>query len=250
MSDTFPVHDLLAARNLLCVQPHYDDNDIGAGGTLARLAELGARIHYVTVTDDLVGVLDPDLPDQAAKRQLREEQRAAGEIIGVAAHDWLDYPDAGDYDYFALRRDLIRLLRRLRPDFVLTCDPWLPYEAHRDHVVCGRATADAVCLQGLPRVRTDPETDAAFEPHAITALALTWSAAPNTTIEVTAHRERKHRALDCYRAQFRQEDLRLLHAALEAQERAWAEGTGFAFAERFKVLRPFELHCNVNAVGG
>jgi LmbE family N-acetylglucosaminyl deacetylase len=245
-----PVPDLLAARRLVCVQPHYDDNDIGAGGTLARLAEAGAEIHYVTVTDDLAGVLDPDLPDEDATRRLRDEQRAAAAHVGVAEQHWLGYPDAGDYDYFALRRDLIRLLRRLRPDFVLACDPWLPYEAHRDHVTCGRATADAVCLQGLPRICTDPETDRDWQPHAITALALYWSAAPNTSVDVSAHRERKHRALDCYRAQFRDDDLRLLHAALEAQERAWAEGTDFAFAERFKVLRPFQLHCNVNAVGG
>jgi len=247
MSNPFPVPDLLAARNLLCVQPHYDDNDIGAGGTLARLSELGARIHYVTVTDDLVGVLDPDLSDEAAQRQLRDEQRAAGDIIGVASQEWLGYPDAGDYDYFALRRDLVRVMRRVRPDVVLTCDPWLPYEAHRDHIQCGRATADAVCLQGLPRLRTDPEVDAAYEPHAITAIAFAWSAASNTTVDVSDHRERKHRALDCYRAQFREEDLTLLHAALDARERAWAQDTDASHAECFKVLRPFQLHCNVDA---
>ena len=53
-----PTPDLLRARRLLCVQPHYDDNDIGAGGTIARLADAGAEVHYLTVTDDVVGVLD------------------------------------------------------------------------------------------------------------------------------------------------------------------------------------------------
>ncbi len=36
--------DLLTARNVLCVQPHYDDNDLGAGGTVARLKSLGATV--------------------------------------------------------------------------------------------------------------------------------------------------------------------------------------------------------------
>jgi LmbE family N-acetylglucosaminyl deacetylase len=30
-----PTPDVFSARRVLCVQPHYDDNDIGAGGTLA-----------------------------------------------------------------------------------------------------------------------------------------------------------------------------------------------------------------------
>ncbi len=39
-----PVPDLGAAKRLLCIQPHYDDNDIGAGGTIAALGDAGADI--------------------------------------------------------------------------------------------------------------------------------------------------------------------------------------------------------------
>ena len=62
---------LREARRVLCVQPHYDDNDLGIGGTVAALADAGAEVHYLTATDDLVGVLDPDLPDAEATRRLR-----------------------------------------------------------------------------------------------------------------------------------------------------------------------------------
>ncbi len=242
-----PSPDLLAARHVLAVQPHYDDNDIAAGGTLAALRERGARLTYVTVTDYLAGVLDRALSDAEAGERLRSEQREAGAVIGVERQHWLGYPDAGRFDRFDVRQDLIRLIRSERPDVLLTCDPWLPYEMHPDHVRCGLAAAEAACLQALPRIRTDPEIDRAYEPYSLAAVAFYWSAAPNTTIDVSRHRERKHRALDCYRAQLRDDELRGLHAALERQEREWARGTPYAHAEVFKVLRPAQLHCNPGA---
>ncbi len=73
-----PIPDLLRAQRLLCVQPHYDDNDIGAGGTIARLALAGAEVHYLTVTDDLVGVLDRELSDAAARARLSRSSCARG----------------------------------------------------------------------------------------------------------------------------------------------------------------------------
>jgi LmbE family N-acetylglucosaminyl deacetylase len=239
------VPDLLEARDVLCVQPHYDDNDIAVGGSLARLHELGARITYVTVADDLLGVLDPELSDDAAKRQLRGEQAAAGEHIGVAEQHWLDLPDAGRWDPIDLRDELVRIMRRVRPDWVMTCDPWLPYEAHQDHVRCGLATAQAVSLQGLPRLRLQPEEP--FEPHAITAVGFYWSHAANTTVDVSTHREAKHRAIDCYRTQFREDEMKLLHAVLEHREREYAVGLPYSHAERLKVLYTHQLHCDPGA---
>lgn len=247
MSPRFPAPDLLEASHVLCVQPHYDDNDIAAGGTLATLHARGARLTYVTVSDDLVGVIDPTLPDEEAARRLRGEQLEAGKLVGVDRHHWLGYPDAGDWDAHALRQDLIRILRSERPDAVLTCDPWLPYEFHRDHVRCGLAVAEAACLQGLRRLKTDPEVDAAYEPYALSMIAFYWTQAPNTTIDISGHRAAKHQAIDCYRSQFGDEELRGLHAILAGQEREWAEATPYTHAERFKVLRPFQLHCNVDA---
>jgi LmbE family N-acetylglucosaminyl deacetylase len=52
MESVIPTPDIFQAKKILCVQPHYDDNDIGAGGTLAKLHEAGAEIIYLTVTDD------------------------------------------------------------------------------------------------------------------------------------------------------------------------------------------------------
>ena len=96
-----PIPDLLRAKTVLCVQPHYDDNDIGAGGTIARLAQGGAEVHYLTVTDDVVGVLDRALSDADARTRLAAEQLRAGAELGVRAQHRLDFPDAGEWSPFA-----------------------------------------------------------------------------------------------------------------------------------------------------
>jgi LmbE family N-acetylglucosaminyl deacetylase len=243
-----PIPDLLRAQRLLCVQPHYDDNDIGAGGTIARLALAGAEVHYLTVTDDIVGVLDRGLSDAAARSQLEAEQLRAGLELGVRAQHRLDFPDAGDWSRFALRREVVRQLRLLRPDFVLTVDPWLPYEAHQDHVRTGFAVAEACLLFGLPRFSSgDAALDAEFEIFRLRGIGFYFSAAANTVVDIGATRARKHRALDAYTAQFTPAGLEALHTALEHKERAWAAGRGFEHGEAFKVLAPGHLHVNLDA---
>lgn len=234
--------DLSGAKTILAVQPHYDDNDIPAGGTLAALAGNGAVLYYLTVTDDLVGVVDQSLSDEEMAARLKDDQRRAGEIIGVAGHYWLGNPDAGQYDYFAVRRDIIKHIRMLRPDFLFTCDPWLPYEAHHDHILAGRAAAEAAILYNFTRIQTDPQIDAQFEPYDLTGVVFYGTAHANTIFDITPTREKKHRAIDSYRAQFTVEDMQMLHLFLDFKERGCAAGESFSHGEPLKVLRPLYLH--------
>jgi LmbE family N-acetylglucosaminyl deacetylase len=239
------VPDLFAAHRVLCVQPHYDDNDIGAGGTIARLADAGAEVHYLTVTDDLAGVLDASLSDAEATRRLRAEQAEAGALIGVRDQHWLGYPDAGDWDVFAARREIVRAIRTLRPDLVLTPDPWLRHELHPDHLRTSRAVAEACMFHGLPRIRTDPEVDRGYTPHALTAIVFYFTVEPNLVVDIAKTRERKHRALDAYRAQFTPDQLKLLHVGLERKEREWASGKDFTHGEALRVMHPRQLHVGI-----
>ena len=240
-----PVPNLREAKRILAIQPHYDDNDIGAGGALAALAGGGAEVDYLTVTDDLVGVLDATLSDEEATARLRSEQESAGTEIGVKRQFWLGFPDAGDYDHHTLRREIIRHIRMLRPDFLFSVDPWLPYEAHGDHLKTGRAVTEAALLYGFPRLATDPEIDRDYQSHTLLGIALYFTLKPNQIFDISEFRERKHRAIDAYRAQFTSESLEQLHRGLDFVERAWAEGKAFSHGEALKVLSPAQLHCGL-----
>ncbi len=241
-----PTPDIFSARRVLCIQPHYDDNDIAAAGTLARLAQGGAEIYYLTVTDDLMGILDASLSGEAAAAALRHDQEAAGRIIGVKEQSWLGYPDARPYDPFAIRCDLLRSLRLLQPDLIFTPDPWLTYEAHRDHIQTGLAAAEAVIFCGLTRIASsDPAVDAAYNGHSILGVAFYYTREPNEIIDVTSTWAAKTSAVRCYEAQFKPDGMDELVMALELKSRQVAANRAFEHGEPLKILHPSALHCGI-----
>ncbi len=241
-----PIPDIFSAKRVLCVQPHYDDNDIGAGGTLARLAKNGADLFYLTVTDDLMGVADASLSREAAEQLLKRDQFAAGKVIGVKEQYWLGYPDAGEYDYFALRRDILKYIRWLQPDFVFAPDPWLTYEAHRDHIQTGLATAEAIIFSGMTRIASsDPKVDTAYKDHSILGVAFYYTREPNEIMDITSTWETKLSAVKCYEAQFNSEGMDELMMALEFKSRQVCSGKDFEHGEPLKILHPSALHCGI-----
>lgn len=243
IESVLPVPDIYAARRILCIQPHYDDNDIGAGGTLALLRRNGAELFYLTATDDLMGVVDQSLSDEAAAVALRRDQYGAAEIIGVQQQAWLGYPDAGDYDYFDLRRDFLKHIRLIRPDFVLTVDPWLTYEAHRDHIQTGLAAAEAVMFAGLTRIASsDPAVDATYGGHDVGGIAFYHTREPNRIVDITGTWDAKAAAVRCYETQFTPDEMQRKIASLEAKSRQHAAGQPFARGEALKVLHTGALH--------
>jgi LmbE family N-acetylglucosaminyl deacetylase len=241
-----PIPDIFSARRVLCIQPHYDDNDIGAGGTIARLSQVGAEIYYLTVTDDLMGVVDTSLSPEAVAKMLQRDQEAAGQIMGVKEQIALGYPDGGKYDYFDLRSNLLKYMRSIQPDFVFAPDPWLAYEAHHDHIQTGLAAAEAVLLAGVTKIASsDPAIDAAYQEHDIQGIAFYYTREPNEIIDITLTWETKLAAVRCYKAQFTPSGMAELVMALDNKLRQVADGKPYEHGEPLKLLNPRALHCGL-----
>ena len=241
-----PTPDISSAKRILCIQPHYDDNDIGAAGVLTQLAKNGAEIIYLTVTNDLMGVVDDSLSDEEAAQALKRDQFAAAKIVGVKEQYWLGYPDAGEYGYFDVRRDLLKHIRLIKPDFVFTCDPWLTYEGHRDHIQTGLATVEAVMFTGLKKIASsDPEVDSVYEGHSINGIAFYFTREPNMIADITSTWEDKIGALRCYEAQFTHEDMEQLVMAMDMKSQQVTQGQGFSRGEPLKVLHTSALHVGI-----
>ena len=241
-----PIPNIFEAKRILCIQPHYDDNDIAAAGILTHLAKNGAEIIYLTVTNDLMGVVDDSLSDEEAARVLKRDQFAAAKIVGVQEQYWLGYPDAGEYGYFDVRRDLLKYIRLLKPDFIFTCDPWLTYEAHHDHIQTGLATSEAVMFAGLTKIASsDPEVDSAYEGHSIQGIAFYFTREPNLIADISSTWEEKIGALRCYGAQFSPADMEQLLVAMDAKSQQVAQGQSFARGEPLKVLHTNALHVGI-----
>jgi len=104
-----------------------------------------------------------------------------------------------------------------------------------------------VLFRDMPRFRTKPEIDEGHVPHPVRGLVLYFTIEPDLVFDIDAVRERKHRALDAYRAQFTAAGLRGLHAAVGALEARWAATAAFTHGEALRLLRPDELHVGLAA---
>lgn len=186
----------------LAVYAHPDDAEISCGGTLARWAAAGAEVHVVVCTLGDKGSADPaDDPARLAERR-RAESQAAAEVLGLAGCHRLDHPDGEVENTPELRREIVALVRSLRPEVVVCPDPTAVifgdrYFNHRDHRVVGWATLDAVA----PAAANPHYFPDAGPPHAVGTALLSGTLEPNVYVDVTASIDRKIDALFCHRSQ-------------------------------------------------
>ena len=133
---------------MLCVAAHPDDLDFGASGTIAGFVRDGIDVTYLLCTRGDQGGFD-DTP-RAQMPVLREkEQRDAAAAVGVHDVRFLDgYRDGWLEPTFDLQRDIVRVIRHVRPERMLIPSPERNWErigaSHPDHLAAGEAAIRAV----------------------------------------------------------------------------------------------------------
>lgn len=131
----------------LIVVAHPDDADFGCAGTSATWSDAGIEVTLLVVTRGEQGGLPGADPD--AIPGIREaEQRAASAHVGIADVRFLDgYRDGWVEPTFDLQRDIVRVIREVRPQRVLAQSPKRSYErihgSHPDHLAAGEAVVRA-----------------------------------------------------------------------------------------------------------
>jgi LmbE family N-acetylglucosaminyl deacetylase len=145
----------------LCVVAHPDDLEFGAAAAVARWTGQGKRVVYCMVTSGEAGI-DGMAPDEC--RVVREaEQVESARVVGVSEVDFLGLPD-GVLEYgVALRAAIAAVVRRHRPDIVITGnfrDTWGGVNLNQaDHIAVGKAVVDAVRDAGNRWIFADQLTD-------------------------------------------------------------------------------------------
>lgn len=245
VSAFFAPPEILNAKRVLCIQPHPDDNEIGMGGTIAALAARGCEIHYLTVTNgDLgqpVGPADP----AAIAAVRRQEAEAAGRALGASVFHFFEEPDGSLRDIPALAGRIAELMRTIQPEVIFCPDSWALYEAHQDHVVTGKAAAQAFissALAGYPR-------GTGTQPWQAGAIGFYFTQNPNTVVDVTDTFEQKFAAMALHHTQLNEELLGLYRVYFTMQGQRLAQDKGFALGEGLKVLGPLHMHCFTEAPG-
>jgi LmbE family N-acetylglucosaminyl deacetylase len=193
-------------EHVLVLMAHPDDPEFAAGGLLAQWSRAGSQITYVIVTDGSTGSDDPEMtgPKLAAIRET--EQRAAAGVLGVNEIIFLGYPDGGVFNTQALRRDLVRQIRKYRPDLVITHDPTARLIGdtrinHPDHLAVGDTALNAVFPLARDRLSFPELLEEGLEPHKVMTVYLGMTDQPNFIADISATFEIKISALKEHKTQ-------------------------------------------------
>lgn len=136
-------------QKAMVIVAHPDDIEFSCAGTVARWVKDGAEVVYVLCTSGDVGIAEPGMTKEKAAKIREAEQLAAAQVVGVKDVIFLREPDGMLENTMALRKRLVREIRRFKPEVVICGDPTVvlarsDYINHPDHRAAAGAALDAV----------------------------------------------------------------------------------------------------------
>lgn len=193
---------------ILAVGAHPDDIDIGYSGSIAKWIQEGAEAYYLVLTDGSKGSENPHITNQELTKLRKAEQEKAANLLGVQKVIFLDFIDGELENTPSLRKQIIKIIRQIKPTTVICSDPTFYYDENRhfinhpDHRIAGEATVD--CVYPFARnARTFPELLAeGLESHVVEELLLTSFTKANYFIDISETIDRKIAAISAHKSQF------------------------------------------------
>jgi len=178
-------------NSILVIGPHPDDQELGMGGTIARLVSQGHKVHLVDMTNG-----EPT-PRGSVETRARESAEAA-RILGVQ-RTLLGLPNRQVIHDIESRHKLAAVIRVHRPNILFV--PY-PVDAHPDHVAVTRIAEDARFDAKLTKTDIPGEP---WHPKRIIyyfCTHLRLNIAPSICIDISAQIDQKMAAVAAYQSQF------------------------------------------------
>ncbi|MGB7051715.1 MAG: PIG-L deacetylase family protein [Acidimicrobiales bacterium] len=226
---------------ILVVTAHPDDVDFGAAGSVAVWTHAGVEVAYCIVTDGDAGGSDLSVSRTEMAKLRQDEQRKAAATVGVSQVHFLGFPDGRLEPGLELRRAVTAVIRRFRPDRVVTQSPernWERiYASHPDHLAAGEAAICAVYPDARNPFAFPDLLEEGLEPHLVPELWLMATERADRAIDVTVFFDAKLAALRSHVSQVGDGE------QLDQLLRSWMTGTARAaglpdgaLAEAFQVV--------------
>ncbi len=222
-------------NNVLVFAAHPDDELLGLGGTVRRLANEGVTVRAVIMAEGLTSREERrDDADMSTLEDLQADARRAAEIIGYKSIDFCGLPD-NRMDGLELL-DVVKLVsqyvEKYQPDTIFT-------HHHGDLNIDHRITCEAVFTACRPVGEYTVKRVYAFE----TPSSSEWNYnypepfMPNVYFDVTETLEAKIQGMACYRTESTVYPHPRSPEALRSLGRLRGSNVGFKMAEGFMLLR-------------
>ena len=222
--------------NVLVIAAHPDDEVLGCGGTMARLAQEGHDVHIIILGEGITSRFNQR--EQADARQITElhgHSRKVGELLGAKEVVLASLPD-NRFDTVPLL-DVVKiiedLVKKLRPQIVYTQHGG---DLNMDHVVTFRATLIATRpMSDCPVRSVYAYPVASSSEWAFQQFSPSFS--PNLFVDVTQTLELKIKAMQLYESEARPFPHPRSPDALRAAARHWGSNVGLQASEPFQIIR-------------
>jgi LmbE family N-acetylglucosaminyl deacetylase len=224
----------------LAIFAHPDDAEICAGGTLAAWAAAGREVHLLVLTNGDRGSQDPKMSRaELAAIRLTETQSAAT-LMGLASVLVLSTHDGDLQNTPEIREAVVRRIREVRAETVLSCDPTSVffenrYYNHSDHRMAGWVALDSAFPgSGNPHFYSE-HLGEGLGVQDVHSVWLGWTNEPNHTYDTTGHFAAKVAALAEHASQL-EEGIAFFEAFMGEDAKRSGEKIGVEHAEEFRVL--------------
>lgn len=224
-------------KKFLVISPHPDDLDFGCAGTIAKLAKAENIVEELIVSDGSKGSHVLGFGGKKLAKIREREEAEAAKVLHAHKVYFLRKVDGTLENTPVLRKSLVRMIRLVKPDVVLSFDPTAlnSFESagrsHRDHRQVAEAVFDAV-YPAAGNISFFPELR--LKPHSVKELWCFGTFKPTRIENISKTIDLKIRALLCHKSQIKEPK------AMEKRIRDWARNTGrkkgMRYAEGFRVL--------------
>ncbi len=234
--------DSVKGKTVMVVQGHPDDAESRCAGTVALLKKHGNKIIYVVATRDDKGVYDVNANTETHAALRKREEEEAVKVLKIDVLEWLGYDD-GWLDMVPrdkLRGDVVRMIRKYKPDILMAFDPRNEDE-HMDHRAIAFASMDAVTAAPFPLYFADHIKKERLSPHQVEQIYYYDTLEPNVWVDIQETIETKIDALAKHVSQ-KGSDRAKIAEDMKSKARRDGAAKGIRYAES---LRAADLYIGV-----
>ena len=193
-------------ERILFVTAHPDDLDFGAGGTIAQWVDKGISISYCICTNGDQGGVDATITRAEMAKIRQQEQRDAGAVFGVTDIHFLNYVDGHLQPTIELRKEIVRVIRKVRPQRLVIQNPERNWErifaSHPDHMAAAESAMQAVYPDaGNPFAFEDLLKEEGLEPWTVKEVWVTGANVVNHVVDISSTIDRKLKAIKSHVSQ-------------------------------------------------
>lgn len=209
---------------------HPDDEIIGCGGLITRLSSQGKSVFVVTYTYGGTAATSKE-EERVMKERRKKEAEMTDRILGIEERIVLDKPSQGVTNDRRTYQETIRLIRKYRPDLILTHSK----DTHKDHNAV-KGIVPGAAYQAAEEILEEELGERYHTPNVWLFEIIKGFSEYSFAVDITATFSKKIEALRIQTSQTRTTFLESLIRRVEGRAMLRGADIGVQYAEAFKKI--------------